>query len=162
MLVQSKIKELFDNPNTVFVFDVDGVLASIEYGEYNHYYYDDEEWAEDLNSHDFYQDIRTIKTMQEFLKDKKMERVYVVTKVMNETEKKYKQRFLEQHYHIDPTHVFSVLTNPDKLTRMQEIHQSFPTLEDKYMVMIDDTVDVLNHIMENSNYSTVHISSFLD
>ena len=45
--------------------------------------------------------------------------------------------------------------------RMNKIKELNPNLEDKYFVMIDDTVEVLNHIMDNSNFSTVHISSFL-
>ena len=44
---------------------------------------------------------------------------------------------------------------------VERIKKLNPNLEDKYFVMIDDTVEVLNHIMDNSNFSTVHISSFL-
>ena len=40
----SKIKEVLENKDSVIAFDVDGVLAPIEYGEYNHYYANDEEW----------------------------------------------------------------------------------------------------------------------
>ena len=32
----SKIKEILDSEKSIIVFDVDGVLAPIEYGEYNH------------------------------------------------------------------------------------------------------------------------------
>ena len=37
-----KIDELYNNPNTIYVFDVDGVLAPLEFGEYNHYELDDD------------------------------------------------------------------------------------------------------------------------
>ena len=35
-MVESKIGDLFQDENTVYIFDVDGVLARLEYGEYNH------------------------------------------------------------------------------------------------------------------------------
>ena len=41
----SKIRELLKDPRSVLVFDVDGVLAVMEWGEYNHYGEDDETWA---------------------------------------------------------------------------------------------------------------------
>ena len=49
----------------------------------------------------------------------------------------------------------------DKVNVMKLIQEKYPDLEDKYFLMIDDTVSVLNYIMEHSAYSTVHISSFL-
>ena len=41
------------------------------------------------------------------------------------------------------------------------IKSKYQVVPDKNFVMIDDTVSVLNNIMNNSNFSTVHISSFL-
>ena len=45
---------------------------------------------------------------------------------------------------------------------MKKIKEGYPELKDKYFVMIDDTVEVLNDIMNHSSFSTVHISSFFD
>ena len=36
---ESKIKDLFADAKTIYIFDVDGVLARLELGEYNHYFY---------------------------------------------------------------------------------------------------------------------------
>ena len=47
--MNSKIQELLSSDKTVFAFDVDGVLAPMEFGEYNHYYADDDVWAADHN-----------------------------------------------------------------------------------------------------------------
>ena len=69
-MAKSKIKELFKDPKTVYIFDVDGVLAPIEYGEYTHYELDDEAWARELLKEDFYQDRMPFKAFQVFLKDK--------------------------------------------------------------------------------------------
>ena len=38
---ESKIKDLFEDHKTIYVFDVDGVLARLELGEYTHYFYND-------------------------------------------------------------------------------------------------------------------------
>ena len=32
-------------------------------------------------------------------------------------------------------------------------------IDDRLIVMVEDTVSILNHIMENSKYTTVHIST---
>ena len=41
----SQIKRLLQESDIVRVFDVDGVLALQEWGEYNHFDLSDEEWA---------------------------------------------------------------------------------------------------------------------
>ena len=123
--MKSKIKKLLKDEKSVLVFDVDGVLAPIEYGEYNHYYYDDEEWAKAIDSgKDFYADVKPFKTIKE-------ENCYMV----------FKDR--------------------DKLLLLEEIKEKYPDLDDHQIVFIEDTVDNLSYVMDNSNYSTVHISSFM-
>ena len=158
---ESKIKDLFENSKTIYVFDVDGVLARLELGEYTHYFYNDEMWEKALQTHDFYDEIRPIISMQDFIQKRNKEHIYVATRVYNEVEHKQKISFLEKHYGILKDHVYLVYNNDEKLDVMNKIKELNPNLEDKYFVMIDDTVDVLNHIMDNSNFSTVHISSFL-
>ena len=81
---------------------------------------------------------------------------------MNEMEKKQKIDFLNRNYGIFEDHVFEVYKNEDKLEVLKNLKKVYPLLEDKYFVMIDDTVDVLNHIMFNSSFSTVHVSSFIE
>ena len=158
----SKIKELFENSQTVYIFDVDGTLTPLEFGEYNHYFLNDLEWAEAIGDKDWYEENRPIKVLQDFIAQKDRANVFVATRVMNEIELEQKRNFLKKHYQIFPEHVFSVLKNEDKLKVMEEIHSKFPHLDNKYFVMIDDTVDVLNYIMDYSYYSTVHISSFFE
>ena len=38
----------------------------------------------------------------------------------------------------------------------------FDDIEDYQLIMIDDTTKVLTEIQQRTNYSTAHISSFLD
>ena len=80
---------------------------------------------------------------------------------MNEEEFRQKSDFLEKNYHIQKEHMYLVYKNEDKLETIKKIQKEYPNLEEKYFVLIDDSVDVLNHVMENSNFSTVHNSSFL-
>lgn len=157
----SKIKEVLENKDSVIAFDVDGVLAPIEYGEYNHYYANDEEWAEEIeNGTDFYKDVRPVETIREFIKTKDINNIYVITKAMNEKEFDCKIRFLIKNYGILKENCFMVYKDEEKLSRLDEI-QAKVNIDDRLIVMVEDTVSILNHIMENSKYTTVHISTFL-
>lgn len=158
--MNSKIKELFKDEKCVYCFDVDGVLVPMEFGEYNHYVFDDEKWEEELHNNDFYQNVRPNKIIQKFLENKDMSRVYVITRAIDEVELNQKRNFAFKYYGIVPNNVYIVYSDDEKLNVMKEIHKFYNGLEDKYMVMIDDTVNVLNNIMDNSSYSTVHVSSF--
>ena len=160
--MNSKIQDLLKDEKSILVFDVDGVLAPIEYGEYNHYCFDDEEWARQLERGiDFYSKVKPIKTMQRFLKDKNMDNIYVITLVMNNQEFHQKLTFLRKNYNIKEDNCYMVFKDRDKLLLLNEIKEKYPDLEDKYIVFIEDTVSNLSYVMENSNYSTVHISSFM-
>ena len=157
----SKIKEILEDKNSIIAFDVDGVLAPIEYGEYNHYYANDEEWAEEIEKGtDFYENVRVVKSIKEYINTKDINNIYVITKVMNEKEFSDKQKFLNKNYGILKENCFYVYDDKEKLNYLDEIRDK-TNIDDRLIVMVDDTVSVLNHIMENSNYTTVHISTFL-
>src|SRR5574344_1311088 len=153
MKTMSKINQLFNNPNTVYLFDVHGVLAALEYGEYHHYHYNDDDWAKAIEHTDYYKGIRPFKTMQDFISKRDMNHIYVVTKVANDFEKSQKESFLYRHYNIASNHIYAVTKDQDKLVVINELKKKYPDLEDKYFVLIDDTVEVLNYIMDHSQYS---------
>lgn len=158
----SKIQELLNDEKSVLVFDVDGVLAPIEWSEYNHFNDSDEEWAQKLeNDIDFYGTIKPLKTMQNYIKKRNMDNVYAVTKVMNNKEFLQKQAFLKKYYNIKEDNCYMVFKSRDKLLILDEIKEKYPDLEDYYILFVEDTVDTLTHVMNNSNYSTIHISSFM-
>ena len=160
--MKSKIQKLLKDKKSILVFDVDGVLAPMEYGEYNHYYYDDEEWAKELEKGiDFYGKVKPFKTIQDFLKDKNMDNIYVITKVMNKEEFIQKLSFLKKNYNIKEDNCYMVFKDRDKLLLLDEIKEKYPKLDSHYIVFIEDTVDNLTYVMNNSKYSTVHISSFI-
>ncbi len=159
----SKIKEVLNNDKSVLVFDVDGVLAVMEWGEYNHYGEDDETWTNMYSEGTFlYTEKYVCKRMQEFLKDKDMSRIYVITKVFTEHELEDKKAFLEKYYNIPRENVFSIRKNLEKVDGLNKIRLKYDDIDDRHFAMIDDTVEILTDIMEKTNYSTIHISSFLD
>ena len=159
----SKIKELLKDKESVLAFDVDGVLALLEFGEYHHYILSDEEWDKAIGEgRNFYTDEKVSKKMQAFLKDKDMDRIYVITKASTVKEFEYKKIYLSKNYNIKPENMYYVEHNTDKKEKMKLIKEKYKDLPDCKMIMIDDTTSVLSDVMEHTNFSTAHISSFLD
>lgn len=159
----SKIKELLKDDESVLVFDVDGVLAIMEWGEHNHYEVDDEEWtrlcAMGINS---YTEEKVIPKMQDFLKTKDTSKVYVISTVGNSNEIEFKKEFVNKYYNIPKENVFGTLKDSEKLNKLKEIKLKYPNLEDKKIIMIEDSVSILNEIMEKTGFSTAHISTFFN
>ena len=159
----SKIRELLNDKESVLVFDVDGVLAVMEWGEYNHYGEDDEAWTHMYDSKsNYYTEKYVSQRMQSFLKTRDLSNVYVITKAFCENEADDKKDFLLKYYGIQKENVYYVKNNFDKSNVLVEIKKNHPNLPDNKLIMIDDTVEVLTNIMDNTPFSTAHISSFLD
>ena len=159
----SKIKEILNDPSSVLVFDIDGVLAVMEWGEYNHYGQDDETWAKMYEEKaNYYTKEYVCHKMQQFLEQKNKNQIYVITKAFHENEAEDKRNFAFDFYHIPKDHVYYVGQNTDKTAILQKIKASYPTLDDHHLVMIDDTVEVLTDIMEKTHFSTAHISTFFN
>ena len=163
MAKSSKIKELLKKEDSVLVFDVDGVLAVSEFGEYTHYELIDEDWdASCKDGKVYYSEDKVSLKMQEFLRQKDMSRIYVVTASGTSIEGEAKKDFVNKYYDIPRENVFYIERDKNKLDTLNRIKENYPNLEDYKLIMIDDTCSVLNQIMENSHFSTAHISSFLD
>jgi hypothetical protein len=159
----NKAKELLNDKNSVLVFDIDGVLALMEWGDHTHFGETDEEWAASYDNADtLYTEECVIKKMQNYLKDKDMSRIYSITRVWNEKELEDKKNYAFNNYGIPKDHVFGVYSNKEKLDVLHQIKSEYPELKDEQLVMIDDTADVLTIIMENSDFSTVHVSTLMD
>ena len=70
---------------------------------------------------------------------------------------------MTDHYGVLENHIYFVQESLGKLDCLREIHRTwFPWLCPEMIVLIDDTVKILNHVQENSQFATVHISSFLE
>ncbi len=158
----NKIKELLKDKNSVLVFDIDGVLAVLEFGKYNHYYASDEDWDKFVEDNNLYTEDKVSKKMQEFLKDIDKNRVYVITQIGTDKEGIYKKEYAVKYYGIKPENIYFVYRNNDKISKLNEIRNKHPEVEDYQVIMIDDTPDVLTDVQLKTKYSTAHISSFLD
>lgn len=158
----NKIKELLKDKKSVLVFDIDGVLAVLEFGKYNHYYASDEDWDKFVEDNNLYTEDKVSKKMQEFLKDIDKDRVYVITQIGTDKEGIYKKEYAEKYYGIKPENIYFVYRNNDKISKLNEIRNKHPEVEDYQVIMIDDTPDVLTDVQLKTKYSTAHISSFLD
>lgn len=159
----SYIKQLLQKKESVLVFDIDGVLAVMEFGSHTHFTLSDDEWIKQCESGiNYYTEELVSQKMKEFLKDKDKSRIYVITKAFNENEYIMKQDFANLYYGILKQNVFYVSENHDKATVLQQIKNNYPDLEEEKIIMIDDSVSVLNDVMEHTKCSTAHISSFLD
>ena len=159
----NKIREILNDDESVLVFDVDGVLAVMEWGEYTHFIASDEVWSNMYETQmEYYTEEYVSKTMQDFIKTKDLSRLYVITKAYSENEADDKKNFLNKYYGILKDHVYYVGSNLDKRGKLIEIKNIYPDLPDRKLVMIDDTVEVLSDIMDNTPYSTAHVSTFLD
>lgn len=160
----SKIKELLKDEESILVFDIDGVLSVLEFGEYNHFDDSDEEWFEECSKGiNHYTEDKVIKRMQNFLKTKNdKSKIYVITTVGHKNEGEFKREFANKYYDIPKENVFYVKKDSEKKEMLFKIKEKYQNIEDYKIVMIDDTVSILSDIMENTKFSTVHISSFFD
>lgn len=159
----TKIKELLKDQDTVLVFDMDGVLSTLEFGEYNHYEMTDEEWAEaNREEVNYYTDDKVIKKIQDYLKVRDMNNVYVISKSYTPNESKCKVDFLTKNYNILKDNIYFVNENEEKVDILKSIKEKYPEKKDYQIAMVEDTVDVLNDIMAKTNFATIHISSFID
>ncbi|MBR3133213.1 MAG: hypothetical protein IKG42_04000 [Clostridia bacterium] len=159
----SKIKELLINNDSILVFDIDGVLALMEMGDYNHYKLTDSEWNEACEKGiNYYDESVVCYKLVNFLKTRNMKNIYVITNVGSKNEGDFKKKFAKKYYNIPEENVYFVDQYSQKKEELKKIKSLYSEIEDYQIVMIDDTVEILNDIMKNTDFSTVHISSFLD
>ena len=132
-------------PDTVIFFDVDGVLAPYEFGV-NKHCIDDEEWDRKMTAgEDMYSTVSPIKLFQNFIERKGIDNVYVCSKASTE-EYASKIKFCQDGYGIPSNHIFLVALD----------------VPEEKIAMVEDTVETLDMIFNNTNCATVHVSSFLD
>ena len=158
----SKIKELLKDKDSVIAFDVDGVLAKIEFGENTHFV-NDVHWNYILkNNMNTYTEDKVSKKMQDFIKTKNIDNIYVITKVNHENEYIQKIDYCNKFYNIKKENIFYVKEDSEKAKVLLKIKENYKELEDEKIIMVDDTTNVLTDVMNNTNFSTAHISTFLD
>lgn len=150
-----------EDPRTIFVFDIDGVLFPYEAGIYS-FGLNEAEWVNMMKSRNVYAEFRPFKTMQKFMKEHN-NKYYVCSRVCCEEEILQKREALVKHYPLIPEkNMYFVESNLVKKDILHRIRLENPRLDTKYICMVDDTTEVLLDIMNNTKYSTIHVSSFIE
>ena len=159
----SKIKKLLNDNSCIIVFDIDGVLAVAEWGEHTHFALNDEDWTKACEKGiNYYTEDKVSPKMQEFIKQKDNNKIFVITTAGCINEGELKKEFANKYYGILKENVYYVKNDKDKTEKLLDIKRKFPKLKDEKIIMVDDTMSILNDVMEKTNFSTAHISSFLD
>lgn len=154
--------------NMLCVFDIDGVLAAYEYGFKSHNICDPKSWKEDKII-ETYRKARCPQTMVEFVNSRDIKKNFVCSLANSNTERFEKIKFVTQSYpNINISNIFFVEKPEDKLNILYNIYARHSYMQERIyrdqsdIFMVDDSIEILNYIQENSQFSTLHISSFLD
>jgi hypothetical protein len=147
------------SPNARLVFDIDGVLASYEYGKYNHGY-PQEQWTMLVSKTDPYQLARPFRVFQKLIAEKS-QYCHACSVVDSENEAECKRNFLHRHYWIPDENIHFVHSSEEKLTVLEEIYKESDVFPND-IVLIEDTIATLDYVAERSMFSTIHVSSFLE
>lgn len=141
----------------IVVFDIDGVLAAYEFGDFCH---TTPEWGpEQFKSVDDnpYVGVPAVPVFQEYIKNMPSENVYVCS-VAGEEERECKAAFVTRNYDVDPSHIIFVDKKDKKLGVLQNLKASHPDME---VALVDDTVKTLDNIwLADRSIRTIHVSSF--
>lgn len=149
--------EFLMEPNTIVVFDIDGVLAPYEFTPRCHSVIDDDEWFELVKSGDPYGALPPVKLIQRMIEEKGPDNVYVCSVSCTE-EYEGKQRFVEKNYAVEPSHIRFVDSKGDKLNALRQIAAE-RGVEESQVAMVEDTVKTLDAIARASDFATIHVSS---
>lgn len=148
-------------PDVITVFDIDGTLAAYEFGYLQHSACDNKYWESYVRDNRPYDSIPAIPRMKAFIREKctvTNVNVYVCS-VSEEYEKEQKKGFILREYpEINPDNIYFVASKDDKIKLLHKL--SDITGCQTKVAIIDDTVKTLDMIYDNSNFTTVHVSSF--
>ena len=121
----SIIKELLKKEDSVLVFDVDGVLAKMEFGNHNHFV-PEEEWHTLLRENQsLYTRDRVSKRMRNFINSRDINRIYIITRTEHNNETQHKIEFASQYYGILKENVYYVEEEHEKAEKMVEIKKQY-------------------------------------
>lgn len=145
----------------IHCFDIDGVLAEYRFGT-GVYSCKESEFEAYVKKNDVYLNARAPKRIKELIEKLDcVEDVYVISKAYCNEEESQKIEFVVREYGIRKQHIYFVKKDTDKLDVLRSISNIHKDVEHDNIHMVDDSVAVLGHIYDNSDFDTVHISSLL-
>lgn len=158
--MSKKLVDELTQDGVIVVFDVDGVLAPYEWG-FRQHNMTGEMWTAILKSgEDMYSRVSPIKVLQEFVKNKNIDDIYVCSK-SEDAEYTSKMAFCMREYGIPQDHIKLVEHKSDKVLFLDELSKKLDIPQNK-IALVEDTVETLDSISKTRDYFTVHVSSFFD
>lgn len=166
-----ELSRLLEDKESIRFYDIDGTLAFYEYGPRNHNACREDYWFHFIKEKPyFYKDcVQPIPVMQSFLElYGDPQRDFVVSCTCDEFEQDVKAKFVHAHYpEIPHENVYRADSREDKLGIIKDIlrllgKEEFAEKHPEKIIMMDDSTDVLTHIQEHSDFTTIHVSSFID
>lgn len=146
------IKEILNNKDTVYVFDVDGTLTDFNYAARSF-------WNPTMNPVS-YNGVRPLKTTQKLISSLDKDKVFICSRAALKGEPEAKKKFLLKNFNLRPDHIYFVEDNSAKIDVLKKI-QNLTKVEDELLLLIEDSTDVLYNVLVNTNYSNMHVSYFI-
>ena len=156
----TKLMEYLLEPQTVVVFDIDGVLAVYEFGDLSHSAGPDEDWEDYVRTHDPNASSRPVPQIQRFIKDKGIDHVWACSQA-SDVEAPGKRAFVTRCYELAPSHVVTVAQKAEKVGFLRQLAQKLESPARRVAIVVD-TVKTLDLIGQETDCVTVHVSSFFD
>ena len=156
----TKLMEYLLEPQTVVVFDIDGVLAVYEFGDLSHSACPDEDWEDYVRTHDPYASSRPVPQIQRFIKDKGIDHVWACSQA-SDVEAPGKRAFVTRCYELAPSHVVTVAQKAEKVGFLRQLARKLE-IPERRVAIVEDTVKTLDLIVQETDCVTVHVASFFD
>lgn len=157
----SNLQELLKKDKVV-VFDIDGTLLKYEFGDGIHTACNNNVWEQFVIENEPYKHVSGVQVFKEFINDKLAAggAVYVCSRSEEYEKEQKKEAVLREYSNIPPENIIFVASKKDKLEAVRSIAKIRGVSENN-MVIVDDSVDTLDYIYENSAIMTVHITTFM-
>lgn len=146
------LKQILENKDTIYIFDVDGTLTDFNY--------DGRAFAEQIECPTDYKQIRPLKTLQKFISKLNINNVYSCSRSIFPEERQSKTEFLVENYHIKPENIFYVYHNEDKIDIIKKIWKK-TGVDSELILVVEDNPSILDQITLETNFSNIHISHFI-
>lgn len=146
--------------DVVVVFDIDGVLAPYEFGDIRHSV-NEGNWEQIIKEERPYDHLKPQPIVSRFiqLKQEAGGKVYVCS-VSQDFEIEQKREFVKREYGEQlGSRVKFVSSKPEKIEFLRKLAMGLQ-LPEENIALVDDTVKTLDGIFEQSNFTTIHSSSF--
>lgn len=146
------LKEILENKDTIYIFDIDGTLTDFNY--------DTRAFAEQIEQPSDYKQIRPLKTLQKFIAELNIDNVYSCSRSIFPEEQQSKTEFLVENYNIKPENIFYVYHNDDKIDIIKKIWKK-TGVDSELILVVEDNPSILDRITLETNFSNIHISHFI-